>query len=98
MVIDIECAFEKLKSCAFNLILCDIMFPRGDLNGFKLFSSVQKIPHLRKIPFIFMSAFQDGLVMRSGFQLGANDYITKPFDLEILVAVIKGKLKHYRSL
>lgn len=95
--IDIESAFGMLQDNAFDLILCDIMFPQGDLDGFKLFSSVQEIPHLRKIPFIFMSALQDGLVMRSGFQLGVDDYITKPFDLDILIAVINGKIKRYRS-
>lgn len=95
--LDIENAFEKLQSSAFDLILCDIMFPQGDLDGFKLFSSVQEIPHLRKTPFIFMSALQDGLVMRSGFQLGVDDYITKPFDLDILIAVINGKIKRYRT-
>lgn len=95
--IDIESAFGKLQDNAFDLILCDIMFPQGDLDGFKLFSSVQEIPHLRKIPFIFMSALQDGLVMRSGFQLGVDDYITKPLDLDVLVAVINGKIKRYRS-
>ncbi|MDP2209996.1 MAG: response regulator [Bacteroidota bacterium] len=95
--LDIENAFEKLNSSAFDLILCDIMFPQGDLDGFKFFSSVQEIPYLRKTPFIFMSALQDGLVMRSGFQLGVDDYITKPFDLDILVAVINGKIKRYRS-
>ncbi len=95
--LDIESAFEKLNSSAFDLILCDIMFPQGDLDGFKFFSSVQEIPYLRKTPFIFMSALQDGLVMRSGFQLGVDDYITKPFDLDILIAVINGKIKRYRS-
>ncbi len=95
--LDIEDAFEKLKSSAFDLILCDIMFPQGDLDGFKLFSSIQEISYLRKTPFIFMSALQDGLVMRSGFQLGVDDYITKPFDLDILLAVINGKIKRYRS-
>ncbi len=95
--VDIDTAFEKLKTNAFDLILCDIMFPQGDLDGFKFFSSVQEIPYLRKTPFIFMSALQDGLIMRSGFQLGVDDYITKPFDLDILVAVIQGKIKRYRS-
>ncbi|MDI6802788.1 MAG: response regulator [Bacteroidota bacterium] len=95
--LDIESAFEKLKTSAFDLILCDIMFPQGDLDGFKFFSSVQEIPYLRKTPFIFMSALQDELVMRSGFQLGVDDYITKPFDLDILVAIINGKIKRYHS-
>jgi CheY-like chemotaxis protein len=96
--LDIESAFQKLKSNAFDLILCDIKFPHGDLDGFKLFSSIQEFPYLRKTPFIFMSALQDGVVMRSGYQLGVDDYLTKPLDLDLLLAVINGKIKRYRTL
>jgi CheY-like chemotaxis protein len=96
--LDIESAFEKLKSSAFDLILCDIKFPQGDLDGFKLFSSIQEYPYLRKTPFIFMSALHDGVIMRSGFQLGVDDYLTKPLDLDLLLAVINGKMKRYRAL
>jgi CheY-like chemotaxis protein len=95
---DVESAFQELKNEPFDLILCDIKFPQGDLDGFKLFTSVQELPHLRKIPFIFMSALHDGVIMRSGFQLGVDDYLTKPLDLDILMAIINGKIKRYQAL
>jgi CheY-like chemotaxis protein len=95
---DVESAFKELKNISFDLILCDIKFPQGELDGFKLFSSVQEFPHLRKIPFVFMSALHDGVIMRSGFQLGVDDYLTKPLDLDLLLAVINGKIKRYRTL
>ena len=95
---DVESAYQELKQSAVDLILCDIKFPEGDLDGFKFHSEIQEYPHLRKIPFIFMSALRDGVIMRSGFQLGVDDYLTKPLDMEILIAIINGKLKRYRSL
>ena len=96
--LDVESAFRDLKNNAVDLILCDIKFPQGELDGFKFFSEVQEYPHLRKIPFIFMSALHDGVIMRSGFQLGVDDYITKPLDMDTLIAIINGKLKRYRGL
>jgi CheY-like chemotaxis protein len=95
---DVESAMAKLQEAAVDLILCDIKFPEGDLDGFRLFSSLQEFPHLRKIPFIFMSALRDGLVMRSGFQLGVDDYVTKPLDLDLLESIIEGRLKRFQSL
>lgn len=96
--LDIESAFQKLKGSAFDLILCDIKFPEGDLDGFKLFSAIEEYPYLRKTPFIFMSALQDGVIMRSGVQLGVDDFLTKPLDIDLLLAVISGKIKRYRTL
>ena len=96
--LDVESAFHELKNNSVDLILSDIKFPQGELDGFKFFSSVQEYPHLRKIPFVFMSALYDGVIVRSGFQLGVDDYITKPLDLDLLLAIINGKLKRYRAL
>ena len=96
--LDIESAFRELKNNSVDLILCDIKFPQGELDGFKFFSSVQEYPHLRKIPFVFMSALHDGVIVRSGFQLGVDDYITKPLDLDLLLSIIDGKLKRFRAL
>ena len=94
----VNAGFKLLEKAAFDLILCDIKFPEGDLDGFKLFASVQDHPHLRRIPFVFMSALLDGVVMRSGVKLGVDDYVTKPLDIDLLLAIIQGKLKRYRAL
>ena len=95
---DIIMALEKLKSTPFDLILSDIKFANGELDGFKFFKAVQEQPFLRTIPFIFMSALLDGVIIRSGVQLGVDDYITKPMDPDLLVATIEGKLKRYKNL
>jgi DNA-binding response OmpR family regulator len=94
----VDQALELLKTMAVDLILSDIKFADGQPDGFQFFISVQSQPHLRKVPFIFMSSLRDGVVIRSGIQLGADDYITKPIDPDYLVAAVEGKLKRYRAL
>lgn len=95
---DIDTALEKLNNITFDLILSDIKFGIGDLDGFKFFKAVQERPHLRTIPFVFMSALVDGVIIRSGVQLGVDDYITKPMDPDLLIATIEGKLKRFRDI
>jgi CheY-like chemotaxis protein len=95
---DINSALEELKNEVFDLILSDIKFGVGELDGFKFFKTVQAQEQLRSIPFIFMSSLQDGVIIRSGVELGVDDYITKPMDPDLIIATIEGKLKRFRSL
>jgi DNA-binding response OmpR family regulator len=88
---------EVLTNTAVDLILSDIKFKDEELDGFQFFLSVQAQPHLRKIPFVFMSSLRDGVIIRSGVQLGADDYLTKPVEPDLLIAVVEGKLKRYRN-
>ena len=90
-------AFEQLKHVAVDLIVSDIKFLPKEPDGFKFFAMVQEQPKFRKIPFIFLSSLTDGVIIRSGIQLGVDDYLTKPVDPDLLLAVIEGKLKRYRS-
>jgi CheY-like chemotaxis protein len=96
--LSVEQALDVLKSNEVDLILSDIKFEEDQLDGFQFFVAVQEQPHLRKIPFIFMSSLRDGVIIRSGVQLGADDYLTKPVDRDLLIAVIEGKLKRYRQI
>ncbi len=91
-------ALEFLRQSPVDLILSDLRFQGEKMDGFTFFKEIQKTPKLRKIPFILMTLMDEGLFMRTGVQLGIDDYLTKPLDLELLVAVIEGKLKKYRSL
>lgn len=91
-------AMENVESTSVDLILSDIKFKGEKGDGFTFFKFVQQKPHLRKIPFILMSALDEGLFIRTGVQLGVDDYLTKPLDLDLLAAVIEGKLKKYKSM
>lgn len=94
---DVQSAIDVLGTTDFDLILSDIRFGIDELDGFKFFSIVQENPRLRRIPFVFMSALKDGIIVRSGLQLGVDDYLTKPVDPDILIAVIEGKLKRFNK-
>jgi CheY-like chemotaxis protein len=90
-------ALKTLTTTSVDLILSDIKFGESELDGFQFFIAVQAQPHLRKTPFVFMSSLRDGVIIRSGIQLGVDDYLTKPMDPDLLIAVIEGKLKRYRN-
>jgi CheY-like chemotaxis protein/CRP-like cAMP-binding protein len=74
-----------------DLILCDIMMP--ELDGYGVLHMVQKNPDLQNIPFIFLTAKTEKDEMRKGMSLGADDYITKPFDPTDLLNAIESRLK-----
>ncbi len=95
---DIDAAVDQLRSTPFDLILSDIKFSDNEFEGFAFYKKVQAIPPYAAIPFIFMSALSDGVIVRSGIQLGVDDYLTKPIEPELLIAVIEGKLKRYRAM
>jgi CheY-like chemotaxis protein len=95
---DIDTALTELRAAPFDLILSDIKFSDNEFEGFAFFKKVQGMPQYAGLPFIFMSALTDGVIVRSGVQLGVDDYLTKPVEPELLTAVIEGKLKRYRAM
>ena len=83
----IEMALEHLP----DLIICDIMMPV--LDGYGVLHLLQKNEILKNIPFIFLTAKAERGDFRKGMEMGADDYITKPFsDIELLTA-IESRLK-----
>jgi len=69
-----------------DLIICDIMMPV--LDGYGVIHLLNKNPETATIPFIFLTAKSDRIDFRKGMEMGADDYITKPFDdVELLNAV-----------
>ena len=69
-----------------DVIVCDIMMP--ELDGYGVLHLVRKNPDLQQIPFIFLTAKTERGDFRKGMEMGADDYITKPFDdIELLNAV-----------
>lgn len=74
-----------------DLILCDIMMP--NLDGYGVLHVLSKDPSTAKIPFIFLTAKNDLKDFRTGMNLGADDFITKPFDGLELYNIIELRLK-----
>ena len=79
---------KKLKSQRVDLILLDVML--GDENGISI---CREIRETNNIPIIIISALSDDQNRLSGFEVGADDYIVKPFNPQILLAKIKAILK-----
>lgn len=77
---------EKALRSAPDLIICDIMMPV--LDGYGVLHLLSKNPQTESIPFIFLTAKADRGDYRKGMEMGADDYITKPFeDVELLNAI-----------
>ncbi|MCX6327928.1 MAG: response regulator, partial [Bacteroidia bacterium] len=81
-----EAALEWLKAKQFDLILLDINMP--GMTGFEVCTKIRSNPDLNNVPVIFLSAETERESILKGFELGAQDYLTKPFDSrELLVRV-----------
>lgn len=79
-----------------NLILCDIMMPKMD--GFKVLDYIRKTAVIHNTPFIFLTAKIDKPDVREGMNLGADDYITKPFTANELLSSIEARLQKQEKL
>src|SRR3989475_10132122 len=73
-----------------DLILCDVMMP--ELDGYGVLQALQQDATLRLIPFVFLTAKGDKDDLRSGMNLGADDYLTKPVANADLVQAIEARL------
>ena len=86
-VLGAEDALEKLKEGTPDLILADIKLP--GIDGFDFFKRVRADESLKRIPFVFLTAYNDLKASVEAKKQGAQEYITKPFDVEFLLARIK---------
>ncbi|TCK64820.1 Crp-like helix-turn-helix protein [Winogradskyella wandonensis] len=73
-----------------DIIICDIMMPKMD--GYKVLEQLSANSKTSHIPFIFLSAKTEHQDIRKGMNMGADDYITKPFTEDELVSAIKSRL------
>lgn len=85
--IGLELAQKQLP----DLILCDVMMP--ELDGYGLLQALRKDPATEAIPFIFITAKAAKEDLRQGMNLGADDYLTKPFETEELLEAISSRLE-----
>ena len=89
---DGQIAVDKVKKSNYDLIIMDIMMPNKD--GF---SSYKEIKELKKIPCIMLSARGEEYDKLTGFAIGVDDYVTKPFSPKELVARVKAVLKRNKQ-
>lgn len=90
---DGEMAYMILQNYAIDIALIDIMMPR--LNGFEL---IKKVRHIKNIPIIVLSARTELSDRILGLDLGADDYITKPFEPLEVVAKVKARIRRINSI
>ena len=84
-------ANEKLKSKKFDLILLDLMLPDG--SGLDLCKKIKSNSETEATPIIILTAKDDEVDRVVGFELGADDYVTKPFSVRELILRVKAILK-----
>lgn len=82
---------EKALASPPDLILCDVMMPR--LDGFGVLNILSKKSQTSDIPFVFLTAKAEKTDFRRGMNLGADDYVTKPFYKDELLAVLETRLE-----
>lgn len=80
----------KAHSVVPDIIVCDIMMP--EMDGYGVLQELSKTPKTANIPFIFLSAKTEHKDIRRGMDLGADDYLTKPFEEEDLLSAIESRL------
>ncbi len=85
--VGVEMALENTP----DLILCDIMMP--ELDGYGVLYMLSKHEQTATIPFIFLTAKSERIDMRKAMEMGADDYLTKPFDDVELLNAIESRLK-----
>lgn len=79
-----------------DVIVCDIMMP--ELDGYEVLEKLNKNTKTASIPFIFLTAKTEKIDMRKGMNLGADDYLTKPFTENELLEAIASRLKKHDFL
>lgn len=86
-----ESALSMLKEGAVHLILSDVNMPGMD--GYELFEQVRAHAAWAQIPFIFLTGKDERQEIRHGMAMGADDYLTKPFEPDELLSAVKIRLK-----
>ncbi len=84
--IGVEAAKRELPA----LVLCDVMMP--ELDGHGVLTELRRDTATARIPFIFLTAKGEKQDLREGMNLGADDYLTKPVDIDDLTAAINARL------
>ncbi len=93
-----EEALTLLENFSPDLVLCDIAFGHQNMNGFMFYEKFRALERFASTPFIFISGLNQKELYRTGKKLGVDDYLIKPFDNELLLATIEGRLRRVREM
>ncbi len=80
-------AIRYLKDTPINIVILDLMIP--EINGLEVLTYMKKQPRLKDIPVIIESAKSEDVDVVKGLEMGADDYVTKPFSPKVLMARVK---------
>lgn len=91
MALDGRSGLQAILKMDIDLVLCDVSMPA--MTGFEVLERLTALtPRVEAIPFIFVTALADRETELKGRRLGADDYVTKPIDFEILATIISARL------
>src|SRR6516165_136450 len=91
LALDGETALQIAVRTPPDLILLDIMMPGMD--GYEVCRRMRKMPETAEVPIMFLSSLEEVKDKTQGFEAGANDYLTKPFDMLEVKARVRSLLK-----
>jgi CheY-like chemotaxis protein len=91
-------AYALLRKFVPDLILCDINLETSTMGGFTFYEKIQELKNVQSIPFVFLSGLTDEVLVRTGKELGVDDYLMKPISEQTLVSTLRGKLKRFKQL
>ncbi|PKL77207.1 MAG: hypothetical protein CVV27_06340 [Candidatus Melainabacteria bacterium HGW-Melainabacteria-1] len=87
---------EKALDFQPDLILCDVQMP--DMDGYDVLKAVREDERLVRVPFVFLTGLDEMKHLRQGMNLGADDYLTKPFSYADLSQAIQVRLEKHKAL
>lgn len=85
-------ALQLIKNHAPDIIVSDVMMPR--MNGYELCKNMKEDITISHIPIILLTARDDRQSQLSGYKNGADGYLTKPFEIEMLMEIVRNRLKN----
>lgn len=89
-------AIEIARSFKPDLILCDVQMP--EMNGYDVLTEMRSDEAFVNMPFVFLTGLDDMKHLRQGMNLGADDYLTKPFSYADLSQAVKVRLEKHRAV
>lgn len=82
---------ERARKETPDLVLCDITMP--EMNGHRVLETLRSEPRTAHVPFVFLTGWDEAQDIRTGMNLGADDYLTKPVVPDELTATIRARLR-----